>query len=100
MRRRETPSVRRASRCRASVPRVPRRAPRSSRGARLARVAATGESLDRLERAGSQFHARVREEYLRIAAQFPERFIVVDAAAPIEKVFEDVVDSLLRSLER
>lgn len=70
----------------------------STRG--LARVAATGESLDRLERAGSQFHARVREEYLRIAAQFPERFIVVDAAAPVEKVFEDVVDSLVRRLER
>lgn len=64
----------------------------------LARAGASGESLDRLERAGSKFHARVRKEYLRIAAQYPQRFVTIDAAAPIEEVFEDVVDSLLERL--
>lgn len=39
---------------------------------------------DRLERAGSAFHQRVREGYRRLALEEPERFWVVDGTESIE----------------
>nr|WP_307865030.1 dTMP kinase [Myceligenerans salitolerans] len=50
------------------------------------RRAATGEAPDRLERAGDEFHRRTREAYLRRAGTDPERWIVVDAARPVEDI--------------
>lgn len=44
----------------------------------LARAAARGQP-DRLERADLTFHQRVRQGFLDLAAQAPERFVVLDA---------------------
>jgi dTMP kinase len=41
---------------------------------------------DRLERAGLDFHRRARETFLRRAAADPARWVVIDAAAPLEDV--------------
>jgi dTMP kinase len=41
---------------------------------------------DRLEAEPLAFHQRVREQFLRLSAQTPERYLVVDAAEPVEKV--------------
>ena len=41
---------------------------------------------DRLEAAGDDFHARVREAYLELAAAEPWRFVVIDAREPIESI--------------
>lgn len=41
---------------------------------------------DRLERAGSDFHRRTQEAFLRRAAADPARFVVIDAAGPVEDV--------------
>ena len=41
---------------------------------------------DRLEAEASEFHDRVRGAYLEIAAAEPERFLVVDAAQPVEEI--------------
>ncbi|WP_407319210.1 dTMP kinase [Isoptericola halotolerans] len=41
---------------------------------------------DRLERAGDAFHRRTREAFLRRAAETPQRWVVVDSAAPREDV--------------
>ena len=41
---------------------------------------------DRLEAAGDDFHARVREAYLELAAAEPERFVVIDARESIESI--------------
>lgn len=46
--------------------------------------------LDRMERQGAAFHARVREGFLAEAAQLPERIVVVDAAGPIDEVQEEI----------
>lgn len=43
-------------------------------------------TYDRLEAAGDDFHARVREAYLELAAAEPERFLVLDARADIEAI--------------
>lgn len=45
-----------------------------------------GGQEDRLERAGVDFHARVRAYYLAAAAADPARYRVVDAAGPPEQV--------------
>jgi dTMP kinase len=41
---------------------------------------------DRLEAEASEFHDRVRSAYLSLAASEPERFLVVDAALPVEEI--------------
>jgi dTMP kinase len=51
----------------------------------LARAAARGEAA-RFEAKGPQFHARLREAFLEIAAAEPARCRVVDAAGDVEAV--------------
>ena len=41
---------------------------------------------DRLEAEASDFHDRVRSAYLVLAASEPERFLVVDAALPVDEI--------------
>jgi dTMP kinase len=45
---------------------------------------------DRFEREERSFHGRIREGYLSLAAEEPERFRVIDGAASIEKVQREV----------
>lgn len=49
-----------------------------------------GNEKDRMESAGNEFHKRVRNGYLEIAKQEPQRVKVIDANLSIEKVFEQV----------
>ncbi|MGX1702951.1 dTMP kinase [Microbacterium sp. NPDC055357] len=63
-----------------------------------ARLVADDKPFDRLEAEKHAFHARVREEFLALAAAEPERFLVVDAAlAPdeIARFVRDRVEALL-----
>ena len=57
------------------------------------------EEPDRIEMEGGDFHAKVSDAYLRIAEEHPERFVVVDADQPPEKVHEQVVEALKRVLK-
>ena len=41
---------------------------------------------DRLEAEASEFHDRVRSAYLALAAEEPDRFLVVDATAPVDEI--------------
>ncbi len=55
-------------------------------------------SPDRLESAGAEFHARTRRAFLERAAADPGRWLVLDAAAPVEQIAAAVrtrVDALL-----
>jgi dTMP kinase len=45
---------------------------------------------DRLEREALEFHRRVREGYLEISKRNPERWRIIDAAAPMSSVQEDL----------
>lgn len=49
-----------------------------------------GSEKDRMESAGIEFHNKVRNGYLEIAKEEPDRIKVVDACKTIEEVFEDV----------
>jgi dTMP kinase len=48
------------------------------------------EAEDRFEREERAFHGRVREGYLNLAAEEPERFRIIDGAANIETVRREV----------
>jgi dTMP kinase len=51
---------------------------------------------DRLETERAEFHARVREAYLRQAAAEPQRFAVVDAGQPLLRVRADIEQAMRR----
>jgi dTMP kinase len=45
-----------------------------------------GRQLDRFEREGDDFHARVRDGFRTMAAEDPERWVVIDGAAGMDEV--------------
>jgi dTMP kinase len=45
---------------------------------------------DRLESEAAEFHTRVREAYLALAAAEPQRFLVLDATLPVEELAERI----------
>ena len=49
-----------------------------------------GETKDRLEAEGLEFHKKVRFGYLELAKKYPDRIKVIDANKTIEEVFEQV----------
>ena len=55
----------------------------------LARAAARGGD-DRFEAKGLDFHQRLRDAFTAIAAAEPRRCRLLDAAQPMDAVFEDV----------
>ncbi|NLB88921.1 MAG: dTMP kinase, partial [Syntrophomonadaceae bacterium] len=53
---------------------------------RVAQQRKQKDELDRLEKEGLLFQQRVREGYLHIAKNEPERVKVIDASLPLEEV--------------
>ncbi len=53
-----------------------------------------GETPDRIESRDVEFHRRVRDGFLALAAEEPERVVVVDASPPEEEVFAAVKAAL------
>ncbi|MBQ9726668.1 MAG: dTMP kinase [Kiritimatiellae bacterium] len=56
----------------------------------LARAVSRSGKKDRIEQAPLDFHRRLREGYLRLAREEPDRFVVVDAAKPVPDVTADI----------
>jgi len=54
------------------------------------RIASTRDTYDRLEAEKSDFHERVRDSFLALAAAEPHRFLVLDATDPIETIAEAI----------
>lgn len=63
----------------------------------FARCAARG-MLARFEAKGRDYHERVREGFLRLAAREPDRFVVIDAAPPAEVVAQAVYAAVIARL--
>ncbi|MFS0854695.1 dTMP kinase [Microbacterium sp. 179-I 3D4 NHS] len=64
-----------------------------------ARLDSADKPFDRLEAEKGEFHGRVREAFLALAAGEPERFLVVDAAGSPEAIAAEIrarVETLLR----
>jgi dTMP kinase len=63
-------------------------------GAGQARLADARSRYDRLEAAGDDFHQRVRDAYLALAAAEPERFLVLDASRPVDELAAAIQDRI------
>jgi dTMP kinase len=59
-------------------------------------------STDRLESEPIAFHERVRREYLNLAYQDPERFLVVNASLSIQQIHQVIIErvSVIKQLKR
>jgi dTMP kinase len=74
----------------------------------LARARDRGGNEDRFEKKGSDYHARVRNAFLQIAASDQQQYQVIDANQTMDQVSEDIIKvinnrfglSLKASLER
>lgn len=55
---------------------------------------------DRMERKAMDFHRRVRQGYLRLAAREPRRFVVIDATQPKTAVQRQILPILSQRLSR
>jgi dTMP kinase len=63
-------------------------------GAARARLDTSRTRYDRLEAERSDFHARVRAAFLGLAQNEPDRFLVVDAARPVDDIAAEIRDRL------
>lgn len=54
----------------------------------------THTAADRMEKAGGDFHARLNQGFLEMAAAEPERFVVIAADGGVDEVAENVWNSI------
>ncbi|NBV12330.1 MAG: dTMP kinase, partial [Actinobacteria bacterium] len=52
------------------------------------------KNADRLESESIEFHNRVRQEYLQLAAMDPERYLVLDAQRPIIEIHQEITSRI------
>ena len=72
--------------------------PVTSRARMRGREASTNTTADRIERAGDDFHARLRKGFLELAAVEPSRIVTIDASGTEDDVWERVWKSLTHML--
>jgi dTMP kinase len=58
-----------------------------------------GRQLDRFEREGDEFHARVREGFRTMAAADPQHWVVIDGAGNMEEVGANIRRAVAERLE-
>jgi dTMP kinase len=58
-----------------------------------------GQEADRFESEELTFHRKVREGFLRLAAAEPERWVIIDAAAPPDRVSNQVWSRVTAALD-
>ena len=72
--------------------------PEVSRSRLLARQADTKSTADRIEQAGEDFHRRLREGFLAMAKDEPQRFTIVDSSKELEDVSKNIEEAVLKLL--
>ena len=70
--------------------------PETARARMRGREAATNTEADRIERAGEDFHARLRAGFAELAKSEPERIVTIDANGNPDEVWESVWKSMRR----
>ncbi len=65
----------------------------------LARIAANANrEVNRLDLEKIEFHRGVRATFLALAKRYPERFVIIDASQPLDKVVEDCYQAIMARL--
>ena len=72
--------------------------PEVSRARMRRREVATATTADRIEKAGEEFHLRLRTGFAELAKAEPERIVTIDANGTLEEVWEGVWKSTRRFL--
>ena len=54
------------------------------------RLNAANKRFDRLENEKAEFHARVRQGFLKLAESEPSRFLVLDASLPVDELAQRI----------
>ena len=54
---------------------------------------------NRYEKMNKEFHERVRQGFLKLSAAEPDRFVVIDASQPIDKISEQVREFINQKFE-
>jgi len=70
--------------------------PETAEARRHGREAATHTAADRIERAGDDFHARLRQGFAELAKAHPERIVTIDANGTPDEVWEEIWKSMRR----
>ena len=70
--------------------------PDVSRARMRSREAATNTTADRMERAGEEFHARLRNGFAALAKAEPDRIVTIDANGAPDEVWELIWKSMRR----
>lgn len=55
-------------------------------------------NLDRIEQKGESYHKKVRDGYLKLAEQNPDRIVVIDASKTPDEIFEKIKAKILKYL--
>ncbi len=58
-----------------------------------------GAEKDRMESAGKEFHTKVRNGYLELAKQEPERIKVIDATKSIDEIHNEVIEIFTKKFD-
>lgn len=67
----------------------------------LARISANADrEVNRLDLEKITFHEKVRNGYLALAQRFPERYVIIDATQPLEKVAHDALKAIKERLTK
>ena len=67
----------------------------------LKRIAANASrEVNRLDLEKLDFHTQVRATFHKIAAMFPDRFVIIDASKTLEEVVEDVYQVIMSRLKK
>ena len=67
----------------------------------LARISANADrEVNRLDLEKITFHEKVRNGYLALAQRFPERYVIIDATQPLEKVASDALNAIKERLTK
>ena len=67
--------------------------------ARTGRRSNDRQKADRLDSEDAQFHERVREAYLRLAAEEPERVKLIDSSGPVDETHARVKEVIVTFLQ-
>jgi dTMP kinase len=65
----------------------------------LARAAGRGQAADRYESMGLDFHRRLRDGFLEIARNDPDRCVVLDASRPVDEISEQLTATVRDRLD-
>ena len=67
----------------------------------LQRIAANASrEVNRLDLEKIEFHRGVRKTFLSLAERYPERFVIIDASQPLDKVVEDAYQAIAQRLSK